>query len=450
MNKRQNYHEGFLDKRSFKDKTSRKMWTCLCGNVLYFYNDKRETECTWKLDLGTLVSITDDNTVDQKLDVAKLNIQTKDGIYKFAAPNAEARELWKGLIKSVAELSVPTKLNLLPGQMVMLEEVVKKEKERLRNAQQDMPSCFHPVSRMEAELLLEREANRGNLLLRPSSDGNGFALSTREEMKEAIYKHYHVSRTPENGFSIDVDNPVACNSLHEVVKYLLEATAGALTTLDREETYQKNIFCISTDAENGERRVHSANTSVHIPLQGLHPKQALPRVPSEEQEENVYVNDNIPDDSTVELSPEPEPKQPAGKLPNVSKLETIKEAEKSPKAQRPTPERKIPIGKLPKASTADAKPSPGKSQKVSLADTQDTHTGKSPKASSPDVKEPTAKSQTAPTPAPRRCPPSTSPPTVKSSLSRDIRLRHHNTDSHVQASLEELKLKLKKVGKCVE
>ncbi|XP_057698009.1 signal-transducing adaptor protein 2-like isoform X2 [Corythoichthys intestinalis] len=275
MNKRQNYHEGFLDKRSFKDKTSRKMWTCLCGNVLYFYNDKRETECTWKLDLGTLVSITDDNTVDQKLDVAKLNIQTKDGIYKFAAPNAEARELWKGLIKSVAELSVPTKLNLLPGQMVMLEEVVKKEKERLRNAQQDMPSCFHPVSRMEAELLLEREANRGNLLLRPSSDGNGFALSTREEMKEAIYKHYHVSRTPENGFSIDVDNPVACNSLHEVVKYLLEATAGALTTLDREETYQKNIFCISTDAENGERRVHSANTSVHIPLQGLHPKQEV-------------------------------------------------------------------------------------------------------------------------------------------------------------------------------
>lgn len=40
----------------------------------------------------------------------------------------------------MSQLSVPSMLNLLPGQMLMLEEVVKKEKERLRNVQQSSPS----------------------------------------------------------------------------------------------------------------------------------------------------------------------------------------------------------------------------------------------------------------------------------------------------------------------
>ena len=89
------------------------------------------------------------------------------------APSAEARELWKGFIRSVAEvggveltlqkqrttqiifddsslgwpvnissscacvslqLSVPSSLNLLPGQIHMLKEAVEKEKERIKLA----------------------------------------------------------------------------------------------------------------------------------------------------------------------------------------------------------------------------------------------------------------------------------------------------------------------------
>lgn len=44
-------------------------------------------------------------------------------------------------------------------------------------------SCYHSVSRLEAELLLEREAKRGNLLLRPGSNGNSFAVTTRQDLE---------------------------------------------------------------------------------------------------------------------------------------------------------------------------------------------------------------------------------------------------------------------------
>ncbi|XP_077439140.1 signal-transducing adaptor protein 1-like isoform X2 [Vanacampus margaritifer] len=318
------YYEGYLEKRSFKDKKSRKLWTCLCGNTLFFFNDKRDIEYIEKLDLSGFITITDDTSIDYNLDAAKLSLQTQDSDIKFSAPNAEARELWKGFIQSVAKLSVPSMLNLLPGQLLRLEEVVKKEKERLRDIQQassptvdveparemEMPDCFHLVSRTEAEIMLEQQASRGNLLLRPSRDGTGFAISTREEMNGTIFKHYRVSCKQDDGYIIEVDNPVPCRSLHDVVSYFSKVTEGILTSLAREETYEQNITYIGLDHENGEKRVRGA--PLHVTPPPVQPKPALSRVPSEEGEENVYVNDNIHKDSTVAHSPEPDSKA-AGK-----------------------------------------------------------------------------------------------------------------------------------------
>lgn len=42
--------------------------------------------------------------------------------------------------------------------------------------------CYHNVSRLEAMLLLERESKKGNMLLRPGSNGNSFAVTTRQDM----------------------------------------------------------------------------------------------------------------------------------------------------------------------------------------------------------------------------------------------------------------------------
>ncbi|CAB1413196.1 unnamed protein product [Pleuronectes platessa] len=272
------YYEGYLEKRSFKDKTSRNLWTCLCGNMLYFFNDMRNPDYIDKLDLTGLISVTNDSSQDRNLDAARLTVRFPDGNIKFTAPNTEARELWKGYILSVSELSVPSSLNLLPGQLHMLQEAVENERERLKcvappqdtsngyvNAQVELPLCYHRVSRLEAELLLEKECKRGNLLMRPGSDGNSFAITTRQDHAGAIFSHYRVSSKHEAGFSIDVDIPVHCDTLRDVIDYLVESTDRALVPLIIEEQYEKNIFFIRSDRENGEKSVQQAFSILKLP-----------------------------------------------------------------------------------------------------------------------------------------------------------------------------------------
>ncbi|XP_018525698.1 signal-transducing adaptor protein 2 [Lates calcarifer] len=383
------YYEGYLEKRSFKDKTSRKLWTCLCGNTLFFYNDKRDADYIEKLDLSGFISVTDDSSQDRNLDAARLNLQMKDGNIKFTAPNAEARELWKGYIHSVSELSVPSSLNLLPGQIHMLLEAVEKEKDRKKNVpppvtsnpyvrlQADMPACYHPVSRLEAELLLEKEAKRGNLLLRPGRDGNSFAVTTRQEHDGSIFRHYRVSRRHEGGFAIDVDSPIPCATLRDVINYLVEKTDGVLVPLIIEEAYEKNISFIRADYENGETTVQQPPPNPP----SLPPKPVLkPRMPT----------------------PEPEPVVEEDFYMNDSMLESEKEKEDSSAVAQLQPVKKVPL--MP--------PIPA-SHKLSFT-----------------------------TPA----------PPSSSSTTKDLRVRA-NTDPAGQiplAALSELKLKLEQKGLCME
>ncbi|KAM9849357.1 signal-transducing adaptor protein 1-like [Aulostomus maculatus] len=319
------YYEGYLDKRSFKDKKSRKLWTCLCGNTLYFFSDKRDIDYAEKLDLSGFISITDDDSVDCKLDAARLKLQMADETIRFTAPNGEARELWKGFIHSVTQLKVLSSLNLLPGQIHMLKEAVEQEKERIKNLspsevstssppdilQADMPSCFHNVSRLEAELLLDREAKRGNLLLRLGRDGKSFAVTMRLDLNGSIVKHYRVTCKPEGGFIIDVDNPVPCATLHEVISYLVEKTDGALIPFVHEETYEKKISFIRSDKENGERTVEDASSNL-VPS-GV-PKRVTSRIPAprkavvREFYENVNLETAKTEDTSLNSQSQPDEK----------------------------------------------------------------------------------------------------------------------------------------------
>ncbi|KAA8590038.1 hypothetical protein FQN60_013403 [Etheostoma spectabile] len=294
------YYEGYLEKRSFKDKASRKLWTSLCGNTLFFFNDMRDTDYIEKVDLSGFISVTDDGSQDCNLDAARFILQIKDINFKFTASSAETRELWKGYIQSVAELSVPSSLNLLPGQIHRLKEAVEKEKERkidvsqpavLNNCayisvQADMPPCYHRVSRLEAELLLVKEAKRGNLLLRPGSNGTSFAVSTRQDLEGSVFRHYRVTRKHEGGFAIDVDNPVPCPTLHDVVNYLVEKTDGVLIPLIIEEAYDKNITFIKTDNDNGETSVQCASSNLILP--------SLPTKPEEDKDKETEDAPAVP------------------------------------------------------------------------------------------------------------------------------------------------------------
>ncbi|XP_043985267.1 signal-transducing adaptor protein 1-like [Gambusia affinis] len=344
------YYEGYMEKRSFKDKTSRKLWTCLCGKTLFFFNHKRDEDYVEKLDLCGLVSVTDDSSPDPNLDAARFNVQMTTGSIKFTAPNAESRELWKGYIHSVAKMEVPLTLNLLPGQIHILRETVQKEKERLTNPEPkqippaavktEMPACYYEVPYLEAELLLEREASKGNMLLRPGRQKGSFAITTRQDLEGKMFCHYRILPKPEGGFYIAVDKPVHLNSLHDVVAYMVEKTDGSLTPLNIEAHYDKNISFIATDNESGERTQRPLLPPERpIPVTGkarndeTEPVENPPA--TDKKEKKAFVIDGC---SSGETLPVPEPR----KLPPCP----------APRTSAPTP----PAAKPASPSNAPEKP----------------------------------------------------------------------------------------------
>ncbi|XP_051525655.1 signal-transducing adaptor protein 1-like isoform X2 [Myxocyprinus asiaticus] len=303
------YHEGFLEKKSIKDKMGRKLWTSLCGNSLFFFNNTKDNVYIEKLELSDLVSVTDDCCHDRNLENARFTLHMKNEDIKMIAPSLESRELWKGFILSVSKLSVPSCLNLLPGQIHMMKEIIEKEKKRqqpptapslLHNIYlpvlPDMPACYHDVSRVQAELLLERNANRGNLLLRPGRDGASFAVTTRQDVNGSVFKHYRVSRKHEGGFTIDVETPISCPTLHDVITCLVEKTNGVLEPFLLEQHYEDNISYVQANEENGERSVQCAS-SEPLPSPPVPPPKPVQRdyransEPLANTQENIYLNE---------------------------------------------------------------------------------------------------------------------------------------------------------------
>uniref|UniRef100_A0A8C7Z0C8 Signal-transducing adaptor protein 2 n=1 Tax=Oryzias sinensis TaxID=183150 RepID=A0A8C7Z0C8_9TELE len=298
------YHEGYLEKSTpDDDETSQKLWACLCGNSLFFFNEKRDTDYIEKLDLTGFVSVKNISS-DHFSKAARFSLQLKSGTTNFTASNSESRELWKAFIQSIAQLSVPPSLTLLPGQIHMLNEVIEQEEERLKNLQSpsagqntsvhaDMPACYYPISRLEASLLLEREAARGNMLLRPSRDGASYAITTRQELDRALYKHYRVTPRPEGGFVIDVNNPVHCDSLHDVITHLVEQTNGVLVPLIIEGSYERNFSFIASDAESGERTEKPLPNPQRALRQDVRTMSSQKLEPTLTEEERVYMNDDL-------------------------------------------------------------------------------------------------------------------------------------------------------------
>ncbi|XP_053481955.1 signal-transducing adaptor protein 2b [Ictalurus furcatus] len=318
------YYEGFLEKRSLKNKTGRRFWAELCGDSLFFYNHSKDNNYVEKQDLSTFISLTDDPSLDRKLDNARLHLRLEDDDIYLTAPSLEARELWKGFILSIVKLEVPTTLNLLPGQIHMLREAVEKEIERLKDITEktasarpsitvaspdldnylsvlsEMPACFHRVVREDAEILLEKYKGKGNLLLRPSRDGNSFAVTTRQDFNGPVVRHYRVTRIPDGGFALALDNPVHCTSLHDVIDYLMEKTGGAFKPLILEHTYEESIEYVTDDKENGEKSVRLASSS---PLPPKLPPKPAPKKKNSGPDNSIYQNPSDEDEHNVDSVP---------------------------------------------------------------------------------------------------------------------------------------------------
>ncbi|KAL4827666.1 hypothetical protein H8958_002897, partial [Nasalis larvatus] len=199
--------------------------------------------------------------------------------------------------------------------------------------------CFLKVSRLEAQLLLERYPECGNLLLRPSGDGaDGLSVTTRQmhngwsqtprlgstpperSVRTHVVRHYKVKREGPK-YVIDVEEPFSCTSLDAVVNYFVSHTKKALVPFLLDEDYEKVLG--PAPCTGGPKLLPP--TSVPVSSQDKLPLlPPLPPLPN--QEENYvtpigdapvvdYENQDVASSSRlVIVKPKKLPKAPA-KLP---------------------------------------------------------------------------------------------------------------------------------------
>uniref|UniRef100_A0A7N9IAN8 Signal transducing adaptor family member 2 n=1 Tax=Macaca fascicularis TaxID=9541 RepID=A0A7N9IAN8_MACFA len=210
----------------------KKFWAGLQGLTIYFYNSNRDFQHVEKLNLGAFEKLTDEIPWGSSRDPGThFSLILRNQEIKF-------------------KLRVPSNLTLLPGHLYMMAEVLAKEEARRAL---ETPSCFLKVSRLEAQLLLERYPECGNLLLRPSGDGaDGVSVTTRQMHNGThVVRHYKVKREGPK-YVIDVEEPFSCTSLDAVVNYFVSHTKKALVPFLLDEDYEKVLGYVEADKENGE------------------------------------------------------------------------------------------------------------------------------------------------------------------------------------------------------
>ncbi|XP_052498918.1 signal-transducing adaptor protein 2 isoform X3 [Budorcas taxicolor] len=271
------YYESFLEKKGPRDQDYKKFWAGLQGLTLYFYNSNRDTKHVEKLDLGGFVKLTDEAPWGNSHDPSThFCLVLRNQEIKFKVESLESREMWKGFILTVVELRVPSNLTLLPGHLYMMSEALAKEEARRAL---EMPSCFLKVSRLEAQLLLERYPECGNLLLRPSGDGTGgVSVTTLQTLNGTpVVRHYKVKREGAK-YVIDVEEPFSCTSLEAVVNYFVSHTNKALVPFLLDEDYEKVIG--PAPPKDGPKQ---------LPPTSIMPEPSQDKLPPLPDQDNNYV-----------------------------------------------------------------------------------------------------------------------------------------------------------------
>lgn len=236
------YYDGFLCVKLARQQNFTKYWAELRGTTLFLYADSKQEMHTEMVDLMDLKSLADFFPSDKQLTKVTLTLLHEEVQLKTETP--EDVEEWKGFILTVTQLTVPSRLALLPGQIIRLHEAL--EKENLRRASQmvipvqgmdspggdyidvlSMPSCFYQVSRKVANDMLERNPGSGNLILRPNGDSKNFSISIMQPSDPPVVKHYKVLKTDKE-YTIELERPITVRSLDKVVEYFINETKGKL------------------------------------------------------------------------------------------------------------------------------------------------------------------------------------------------------------------------------
>ncbi|XP_019120968.1 signal-transducing adaptor protein 1 [Larimichthys crocea] len=263
------YYSGELLKKHNKDKEFKKYYAELRGASLFLYKDQTQDTYTEKLDLEKLKSMELNAPYEKKAPtIFTLKLHKEEVQLKM--DNPDTGEEWRGYILTVIHKEIPSKLLLLPGQIMQLEEVLAQEKRRnpqmahpplpprpafLRPAgtppsipsrdnvakTPEVPACLLNVTRQEAEQMLEANPEYGSMILRPSTLANNYALTLRQ-MKSSgpVMKNFRVTST-SSGFVIELDTPVTVASLNDVLQYFTEKTEYRLFPYMSSKPYDTHI-----------------------------------------------------------------------------------------------------------------------------------------------------------------------------------------------------------------
>lgn len=318
------YYSGHLLKKLSKEKDFKKYFAELRGATLFLYTDDTQDTYTEKLDLEQLKSMMLESPYQRKEPtIFTLKLHTQEVQLKM--DNADTGEEWRGYILTVVKQEIPSKLQLLPGQMLLLREAL--DKERRRNPRKsrpplpprpsfplpaspspsppehksdksdpEIPTCFFNVTRQEAERMLEANPEYGGIILRPSTLANNYALTFRQVMPSGpVMRNFRVTST-QSGFVIELDTAVTVSSLNDVLKYFLEKTEYRLHPYTPSQPYEQHIDvppapkCVSVDSPKPKTVPWAPVAS----MPSSQSKEVLP--PQAEPKEGEYV---IPDDHNL-------------------------------------------------------------------------------------------------------------------------------------------------------
>ncbi|XP_029970276.1 signal-transducing adaptor protein 1-like [Salarias fasciatus] len=306
------YHSGSLLKKHSKEKNFTKFFAELRGTTLFLYTDYTQDTYVQKLDLELLKSMNSESSHKSKMPTL-FHLSLPSETVQLKMENADTAELWRGYILTVTKKEIPSKLQLLPGQMVQLQETLEREKARtlslprpplpprppFMHAQNsggcnpanpgdapdsrnpDTPACFFNVTRQEAERMLECNPQHGNIILRPARMANNYALTLRQMTPSGpSIKNFRVSST-SSGFVIELDKPVTVSSLNEVLHYFIELTENRLVPYTESQPYDTRKMLpapkfVSSSASVNSKNVPQAQVA---PVQRPKSRKELPPLP---------------------------------------------------------------------------------------------------------------------------------------------------------------------------
>ncbi|KAM6952376.1 signal-transducing adaptor protein 1-like isoform 2-T2 [Lycodopsis pacificus] len=319
------YYSGHLLKKLTKEKDFKKYYGELRGSTLFLYKDDTQDTYTETLDLEGLKSMELDSPYQRKeptiftLTLHKEEVQLK-------MENADTGEEWRGYILTVVKKEIPSKMQLLPGQMLLLQDALDQERRRIRarpalpprppfllsassssptppkdeldHCASALPACFLSVTRQEAERMLEENPECGSIILRPSTLAKNYALTLRLLTPSGpVMKNFRVTAI-NSGFVIELDTPVTVSSLDDVLQYFFEKTEYRLHPYMESQLYDTCINvspapkCISVTSTT-PKIVPKAQVAPMLRSQNK--AELLPPPTKQEEDEYLVPEDQCPD-----------------------------------------------------------------------------------------------------------------------------------------------------------